>query len=137
MIEINYWAVLVGGLIYMAIGSFWYSEAGFGKRWMQEIGKSKEALKEKCKDQMGKIMGLAAVMALVANFVIAHLVIIFALTNFNEALEFSFWLWLGLVLPVQLGAYLWEGRGIMLVAINTSYSFVTLLISALLFTYWI
>ncbi|MES2876537.1 MAG: DUF1761 domain-containing protein [Patescibacteria group bacterium] len=35
---INYWAVLVAWVIYCAVGSFWYSPAGFGKQWSKLSG---------------------------------------------------------------------------------------------------
>lgn len=36
--EINWLAILVGGLLYFALGGLWYSPAGFGNAWMRSIG---------------------------------------------------------------------------------------------------
>jgi hypothetical protein len=38
----NYWAVLVAAIAYMALGALWYSPVLFGKAWMKGIGKTKE-----------------------------------------------------------------------------------------------
>jgi len=41
---INYWAVLVAGIVYMVIGALWYSPVLFGNAWMKGIGKTKEQI---------------------------------------------------------------------------------------------
>ena len=38
----NYWAILVAAIAYMALGALWYSPVLFGKAWMKGIGKTKE-----------------------------------------------------------------------------------------------
>jgi hypothetical protein len=38
MSDVNWLAVIVGGLVYFALGGFWYSPAGFGKTWMRAVG---------------------------------------------------------------------------------------------------
>ncbi len=40
--SINFWAVLVAGVVYMILGAVWYSPALFGNSWMKLIGKTKE-----------------------------------------------------------------------------------------------
>lgn len=42
---VNYWAVLVGAVVYFILGALWYSRGLFGKTWMQNIGKTEEQLK--------------------------------------------------------------------------------------------
>lgn len=44
MTSVNYLAVLVGGIAYMALGALWYSPVLFGKAWMRGIGKTKEQI---------------------------------------------------------------------------------------------
>lgn len=36
--DVNWLAVIVGGVVYFALGGFWYSPAGFGKTWMRAVG---------------------------------------------------------------------------------------------------
>lgn len=38
MNDVNWLAVIVGGVVYFALGGFWYSPAGFGKTWMRSVG---------------------------------------------------------------------------------------------------
>lgn len=41
--DINWWAAIVAGIVYYAIGAAWYSPALFGKPWMRSIGWNEEA----------------------------------------------------------------------------------------------
>ncbi len=45
--QINYLAVFVGGIIFMAVGAFWYSPIGFGNMWLQEMKLTQEDLEGK------------------------------------------------------------------------------------------
>lgn len=36
--EINYWHVLISGVVAMVVGYIWYSDWLFGKRWRKETG---------------------------------------------------------------------------------------------------
>jgi len=42
---VNYWAVLVGAVVYFILGALWYAKGVFGKTWMQAVGKTEEQLK--------------------------------------------------------------------------------------------
>ena len=44
--EMNYLAVVVGGLVSVAIGALWYSKALFGKAWVAAIGKTEEQVRQ-------------------------------------------------------------------------------------------
>ena len=36
--ELNLWAIVVAWMVYCAVGSFWYSPAGLGKKWSKLSG---------------------------------------------------------------------------------------------------
>lgn len=40
--DLNIWAILVAGVINMAIGATWYSRALFGTKWMSYLGLKEE-----------------------------------------------------------------------------------------------
>jgi hypothetical protein len=42
--SMNWWAVIVAAVVYMALGAIWYSPPLFGKAWMKGIGKTKEQI---------------------------------------------------------------------------------------------
>jgi len=54
----------------------------------------------------------------------------------SSALCAAIFTWLGFYLPGQLGATVWEKNSWKLFAINTGYSLASLLVVALILTYW-
>ncbi len=50
------------------------------------------------------------------------------------ALTLAFWPWLGFVMPIQAGSWLWEGKSFKLFAFNAAESFVSLYVMALVIT---
>ncbi len=66
--EINYWAVLVSGLAFFAIGSLWYSPLLFSNAWMKELGFTKESL---AGSNMLKYFGLSFILMLIMAFNLA------------------------------------------------------------------
>ena len=45
--ELNWAAIVVAALSYMAIASLWYSKLVVGRRWMQYVGLTDEIMKER------------------------------------------------------------------------------------------
>jgi hypothetical protein len=43
-ITMNWWAIIVAAVAYVALGAIWYSPPIFGNAWMKGIGKTKEQL---------------------------------------------------------------------------------------------
>ena len=46
MLRINYWAVVVGAVIFFAVGGLWYSPLMFSKIWMRGLGLTESDIKE-------------------------------------------------------------------------------------------
>ncbi|WP_417461741.1 DUF1761 domain-containing protein [Kordiimonas sp.] len=67
--DINWIAVLLGGVIYMAIGSVWYGPIA-GKAWMAEMGLTAEELKQASNNPM-KAMLMSFVASLFMSFGLA------------------------------------------------------------------
>jgi hypothetical protein len=64
-ITMNWWAIIVAAVVYMALGAIWYSPSLFGNAWMKGIGKTKEQLK-------AGFSPLSYVWALVFSFLAAY-----------------------------------------------------------------
>ena len=62
---INYWAVLVAGVAYMALGAIWYAPPIFGNTWLKGIGKTKEQI-------ASSSSAMNYIWALIASFVAAY-----------------------------------------------------------------
>lgn len=134
--EVNYLAVLVSAVIMMAIGAFWYSPAGFGKTWAALMGwtspeKIKAMQQGATKSYIGGFIG-----ALLTSYVLAQFVFLAGATTIVTGATVGFWAWLGFIATTQLGAILWENKPSKLFALNTGYSFVTLLIAGAILALW-
>jgi hypothetical protein len=70
--SINFLAVLVAAVAYMALGAIWYSPILFSKAWMKAIGKSKEEI---TKGHSAISYVWAIVTAFVASYGIARLML--------------------------------------------------------------
>jgi hypothetical protein len=64
MLQMNWLAILLSGLIPMAVGAIWYGPL-FGKAWQREAGISDETIKGA---NMGMIYGIATLFALMFAF---------------------------------------------------------------------
>jgi len=63
--SMNWWAIIVAAVAYMALGAVWYSPALFGKAWMKGIGKTREQI-------TAGFSPLSYVWALVLSFLAAY-----------------------------------------------------------------
>jgi hypothetical protein len=131
MDNINLLAVLVAGILDMAIGAAWYSPVLFAKPWMKATGK-----KEMGKDNMGQTYGLTMGAALVFSFVVSLLVHMFQIQTATQAIIFGLLCWFAFYALAVLSDYLFVGRPFKLYAINVSYQLVLVLVTTLIVTLW-
>lgn len=133
-VEINYWAVLLGALSSMIVGSVWYMPAIFGKAWAKM---AKVDTKKKMKvSESTIIFGSTFVASLVTAYVLAHVTYLshyfFSNSYLQDALSTGFWLWLGLTAARFLVHDLFEGRRKMLTLLNIGHEFATIMVMALI-----
>jgi hypothetical protein len=120
-IAVNYWTVLIGGVVSMVLGALWYSPVLFGNQWMKLMGFSEKDLEKAKKKGMGKTYFANFVAALVTAWVLAWFIGIAGASTLGEGVIVGFWVWLGFNAAVLLGGVLWEGRPFNLYLINVSY----------------
>ncbi len=103
-IEVNFIAVIAAAIAYMALGFAWYSPALFGKQWMALRG-----LKMTKEDQakMGPLYGLTFIASLLTAYVLFFIMAIsepfYMMDPIPNGLMSAFWVWLGFVMPTQVG----------------------------------
>ena len=131
-IVINYWSVLCAAIASFVIGMLWYGPL-FGKMWMKLSGITPKKMKGKSPVQ-SMIIGFIA--TLITAYVLAHFVQYMMAATFVAGTQLAFWLWLGLVAPVQLGSYLWEGKPFALFLLNTTHNLVSLVIMTGILAVW-
>jgi Protein of unknown function (DUF1761) len=139
-IPINYWAVLVSAFVPMAIGFVWYGPL-FGKLWMRLTGVTEDTAREAMAKGMVWVMCFQFVGALLLSFVMAHTMIFASAytqtTGYSAGLMNAFWSWLGFIVPVTMGPFLWEGKSWKLWALNAGYYLVAMLIMGVILSVWV
>ena len=131
-ISINYWAVLVAGLLYYFLGALWYSPLLFAKPWMRLNGFTEEDFKDKNAFRYN----VAFFNSLLMSFVLAHMVLFFGDSTIMVAVETAVWLWIGFVATFTLTNYMFSNRPIKLFMIDSGYNLVGLLMMAVIISAW-
>lgn len=134
-VEVNYLAVLLAGVVSMALGFLWYSPLVLGKQWIKERGFTKESLK-KAQKEMGKLYALSFVVSLITAYVLSHVMNLseyfFHYPMIQTGLTTAFWMWLGFIMPVQLtGTIFSDKKNWKLFTIDTGYQLVSLIAMAI------
>jgi hypothetical protein len=137
-ITINYWAIIVGAVAAMVVGSIWYGPL-FGKAWTRIIGATDMDL-QKRKEMQKKAMPLYLVQFVLTVFqvlVLAHLI---ADTQIVSGLERALWIWAAFVVPTIAGTAMWNNNSAKTkwaqFLIQSGYQLVMFIIFGLLLMYW-
>lgn len=130
-VAINYWAVLVAGVVAMVVGAFWYSNAMFAKPWMKEIGKKESELG-------GANSGyvIAIVSNLVMAYVLAHFIQYAGATTIWQGVMTGAWAWLGFAAATSAMNYAFSGKSWKLFAIDSGMQLVVLVIMGAILATW-
>ncbi|HSX41880.1 MAG TPA: DUF1761 domain-containing protein [Candidatus Saccharimonadales bacterium] len=134
-VHLNYWAILVGGVITMALGMIWYGPATFGKLWMQWNGLT-DADMTASKDNVGMLYFIQFIASLVMIYVLAHFVKFFGVTDLSGAWMLGFWIWLGFLVAGSAGIYIFPPKRWELFLFDASYKLVSIVLVAWLLAVW-
>jgi hypothetical protein len=130
----NYWAILGAAVASFVIGMLWYGPV-FGKLWMKLAGITPKSMKRMNLTPVAA-MSMGFIASLVTAYVLSHFAKMLSIATWGYAANFAFWAWLGLVAPVQLGVFLWEGKPFKLFLLNTAYSLVVLIVMTGIVAVW-
>lgn len=130
---LNYWAVLVAWLVYVAVGSFWYSPAGFGKAWSKLSGV--DIMKLPQSEANRAIMSVVA-SSLLQAIALAVLVHSLGATKFVDGLVIGLFTWLGFTALTTVGTTLYSRRSWKFLWLNASFFLVTMTVNAVILTVW-
>ena len=125
MADVNWIAIIVAAVVFNAIGFAWYSDSVFGKMWRDEVGMSKEKMKE-ASGNMGRMFAFMAVGSIVMAYVLSVVFGAFQVGTVMSALTVSFWVWLGFVATVLLNGVTYEMKTWRYYSINAGYQLVGL-----------
>ena len=139
MIPINYWAVLVGGVVNMILGGLWYGPF-FGKPWMKMMGITPADVEAGKKKGMAKSYSLMFIGSLLMSWALAHGIFFagtyLSLFTANVGIVVGFLSWLGFVAPVTISSVLWENKPWRLWILNASYYLVGLCLMGAIIGAW-
>tara|TARA_Y100000034_G_C6696733_1_gene307049 strand:- start:170 stop:586 length:417 start_codon:yes stop_codon:yes gene_type:complete len=130
---INYWAILVAGIVGMIIGFAWYSPALFGKQWMKLTGIRPS---KKDKEGMGTKMLVAFIAELVLAFVLLGIIKWAGVITIGGALAVGFITWLGFVATMTINEILWQKKPFQLYILNNTHNLFKFLVVAIILTLW-
>lgn len=133
-LEVNYFAVLLAGFVYMVVGFLWYSPLLFANPWMKQMGYTVDALKKEQK-KMGPLYGLSFAASLITAYMLSHVMTLsenfYSYSQLYTGITTAFFMWLGFVAPVQLTDVIFGSKKWMLFVINTGYQLTALIAMAI------
>lgn len=100
-------AVIASAIASMVIGSIWYGPL-FGNMFRKEMGMDTWSPERQAaeKKKIGKLYGMQLVASLVMFYVLAQFIGMSTMSGTSIAL----WVWIGFVVPTQLGNAIWGGN---------------------------
>ncbi len=139
MPHVNYWAVLVSGVVIFILGGLWYS-ALFRDPWMRLMGITQEKMKEDMakmpKSTMPIMYGMALVTALITAWVMAIMVNHFGNLTALRGAEIATLSWLGFAATTSYATSMFSMQPKALWAINSGYNLVSFVIAGVILAIW-
>lgn len=130
---INYWAVLIVWLLYMGVGAYWYSPAGFAKAWKRHTGI--DMMKIPTTDA-NKIILFVALSALVQATTLAILFNSLGVKTVVDGLMLGLLVWFGLVTATTVGVTLYSRRSWGFLWLNSAYFLVVMSVGSIILSVW-
>jgi hypothetical protein len=129
--HINLIHVLVGIIVTMFIGAFWYSPTVFGKKWAKEYGFDMRSMKANASHYLG-----GAVVAIITVLGIAILLTLLKISTIAEAIEWGILSWVTFVATSHFSGVIWARKPAKVYVIDVFYLLVIILFNTILLTAW-
>lgn len=130
---LNYWAIAVVWIFYMIIGAWWYSPAGFAKKWTKYTGIDVLKIPQ---EQANRIIVFVAVSALVQASTLAVVLNSLDVATVTEAVKATLLLWLGFTSATMVGVTLYSKRSWKFLWLNSSYFLVVMIVGSIILSTW-
>lgn len=132
-IGINYWAVVVAWIIFCAVGSFWYSPAGFGKRWSKLSGVDIIKLP---KQESNRAIMYVVMSSLLQAFALAVVLNSMDVTSALNGLVVGLFLAIGFTAATTIGVTFYSRKSWSYWLLNAAFFMVTMPINAAIIAAW-
>lgn len=138
MIEINYWAVLVCGIVAMILGFIWYGVL-FGKKWMEVIGATEMDMiaRKEMQRKAGPLYLIQFILVLFQAYVLTHYI-----QGWSEVSgpEGALWIWAAFIMPIVAAGSMWNNDSRKVAwsrfLIQSGYYLILFVIFGLILGYW-
>src|SRR5689334_3577446 len=121
----NWVAIIIATIVNMFLGSVWFSQSVFGRRWMEWEGHTGMGGGR----PLGLLIALTGLGALVSSYVMAYLLIQTGTQTVDGGAKLGLYCGIGLVAPAMLADHLFNSRKDMLFFIVAGYPVVGLLVT--------
>jgi len=130
---INYWAVAVVWLVYVVVGAFWYSPAGFGKLWAKLSGVNHLKIPEK---EATRIIGYVSISAVFQALTLAVVLNSLNVSTLTNGFLTGLVLWFGFTAITTVGNTLYQRLGWKFWWLNAAYFLVVMAVGSVILTVW-
>lgn len=130
---LNYWAIIVAWLVNVSIGAYWYSPAGFGKKWTKYTSVNILKIPQ---NEATRIISFVAISGAVQAFTLAIVINSLQPATLLDGLLVGWLLWFGLVAATSVGNTLYQRQGWGLIILNSSYFLAVMTINSFILTAW-
>jgi hypothetical protein len=125
---INYFAVIVAGIVHMATGLLWFNAKLFGKQWTEL---TKQELKPAKQWIVAGIIGHQMI-----AFVLAVVIYLAHATTVLEGMAVAIIIWLGFVVTLETGELIWEKIPFKLFIIRIGNHLIALSFAGIILAVW-
>lgn len=125
LIQVNLMSILFAGVLAMAVGIVWYSDAVFGKRWQRLLAVSGDKMD---KSGMGKILGITFVTTLISAYILSMFMHYAGAYGTLLGAKTGLWVWLGFIMPTQLANNLFTKKPFELFLVDTGHHLTVFLV---------
>jgi Protein of unknown function (DUF1761) len=132
MAHFNFVAVAVAALSGFAVGALWYGPL-FGKQWRAASGLTADDVEDV---SFPRVYGATFLMSLVSAFVLDRILQQFHAKTLAAGVESGFWIWLGFILTVQVADGMFNRSNMRLIAIDSGYRLVWVVVMGAILALW-
>ncbi len=131
---INYWAILVCGIIAMGIAALWYSPMLLGKVWVDSLDKTEEELKRDFKPV--KAYSISFIAQIVMAYILARILSYVNATTPEEGIRIAFMVWFGFTATTMTVNMLFEGKNFKHFLVDSGYNFIVTILYGMILGLW-
>lgn len=134
LVEVNYWAVLMCGVISTIIGFVWYSPMLMGRTWMDEKEKTDDDIKKELNPL--KTHGLSFLCNLFIAFSLAQLMAHSSAFTVAGGIRLAFLCWFGFIVAPMVINSLFEGKSFKLLLVDSGHHLIVILVFGIVLGAW-